>query len=546
MPVRLDEGLVSGHFRPGDSPGIPLHRDAFMPLLTTLIFLPMAGAIFLALTGGKMGGRVVRWTAFGVAAADLALALCAMVRYDLGLGGYQFVEMFPWIAGASINYHLGMDGLSLLLVLLTAGLGIIAIAASFSSITERETEFYVFLLALQTGILGTFLALDLILFYVFWELMLLPLYFLIGIYGSERRIYAAIKFVLFTLVGSVLMLIGILVVHYKVLAATGTSTFSAIELAKHAPGLESGLQIWLFLSLFLAFAIKAPLFPFHTWLPDAHTEAPTAGSIILAGVLLKTGVYGMIRFCIPFFPYGAITLAPVICWLSVIAIIYGALTAMAQKDMKRLVAYSSVSHMGFVILGIFAFTFYGFQGGALQMLNHGISTGGLFLCVGILYERRHTRLMADYGGIYPYMRNFAVLTVIIVLSSAGLPGLNGFVGEFLVLLGSWEARFVSGPMHIYSILAATGVILGAVYLLIMVQRVFFGPCVHPVNETLLPLRIREKCLLLSLVLAAFFVGLYPKPFLAYLKPTSIKTIRIVTNYDMNHDIARLESSPDSQ
>ena len=493
-----------------------------MPILSVLIFLPLVGAIFLAIAGRKMTGEGVRWTALFFAAADALVALRCLMSFGQATGadGYQFSEVANWLPMLSIQYHLGMDGLSLLLVLLTAGLGMLSIAASFTAIRDREVEFYVFILVLLSGVMGTFLALDMFLFYIFWELMLIPLYFLIGIFGSANRIYATLKFVLFTLAGSVLMLIGILVLHYQVAAQAHVSTFDAVALAKLAPALAPKMQIWLFLSMFLAFAIKAPLFPFHTWLPDAHTEAPTAGSILLAGVLLKTGVYGMMRFCLPFFPEAARAMAPAICWLSVIAIVYGALTAMAQKDMKRLVAYSSVSHMGFVVLGIFALTRESMQGASLQMINHGISTGGLFLAVGILYERRHTRLMSEYGGIYPIMRNFAFLTIIIVLSSAGLPGLNGFIGEFLILLGSWQAMFHGGPAHLYAIIAATGVILGAVYLLIMVQRVFFGPVRNPENEQLLPLRGREAFLMLSLVIFAAWIGLYPKPFLKVLEPVS--------------------------
>lgn len=494
-----------------------------MPILSVLIFLPLVGAIYLMIAGRRMSSEGIRWTAFGIAAADALVAIKCLIDFGAapgGDGGYKFAEMVAWLPALSINYHVGMDGLSLLLVLLTAGLGMLAIASSFTAIRERETEFYAFLLLLLTGVMGTFLALDMFLFYIFWEIMLIPLYFLIGIFGSANRIYATMKFVLFTLAGSVLMLIGILVLHFQVAAQMNVSTFDAVKLAELAPSLAKPMQIWLFLSMFLAFAIKAPLFPFHTWLPDAHTEAPTAGSILLAGVLLKTGVYGMLRFCLPFFPLAAQALAPAICWLSVIAIVYGALTAMAQKDMKRLVAYSSVSHMGFVVLGIFALTMESMQGASLQMINHGISTGGLFLAVGILYERRHTRLMSEYGGIYPIMRNFAFLTIIIVLSSAGLPGLNGFVGEFLILLGSWNAAFVAGPAYIYAIIGATGVILGAVYLLIMVQRVFYGPVRNPENEKLLPLRPREVTLMLSLVVFAFWIGLYPKPFLRMLEPVN--------------------------
>ncbi len=481
-------------------------------MLSIIIFLPLLGAVVIALTARRKESTFPRWGSLTVSLVTFILSLALLTRYDPTAIGFQFEEQYSWVPTWGISYHLGIDGLSLLLVLLTNLLTTISILSSFTAITHRQKEYYIFMLILQAGILGTFLALDLFLFYIFWELMLIPLYFLIGIWGSADRIYATMKFILYTMTGSVLMLVGILMLYFKSVAAFGHGTFDLVKL--YELGLGAREQFWLFLALFFAFAIKVPLFPLHTWLPDAHTEAPTAGSIILAGVLLKTGVYGILRFCIPLFPLAARQLAPAISWLAIVAIIYGALTALAQKDAKRLVAYSSVSHMGFIILGIFAFNLQAVSGGIIQMINHGISTGGLFLCVGIIYERRHTRLMSDFGGLAQNLHKYAELTMIIMLSSVGLPGLNGFIGEFLIILGVFKHNIL------YAVFAASGVILAAVYLLTMYQKIFFGPNDNPKNQKLADLRPHELWALIPLVLLAFWIGLYPKPFLNVIEPAS--------------------------
>ncbi len=481
-------------------------------MLSIIIFLPLLGAVILALTVRRKESTFPRWGSLTVSLITFILSLALLTRYDPTAIGFQFEEQCSWVPAWGISYHLGIDGLSLLLVLLTNLLTTISILSSFTAIKHRQKEYYIFMLILQTGILGTFLALDLFLFYIFWELMLIPLYFLIGIWGSADRIYATMKFILYTMTGSVLMLVGILMLYFKSVAAFGHGTFDLVKL--YELGLGAHEQFWMFLALFFAFAIKVPLFPLHTWLPDAHTEAPTAGSIILAGVLLKTGVYGILRFCIPLFPLAARQLAPAISWLAIVAIIYGALTALAQKDAKRLVAYSSVSHMGFIILGIFAFNLQSVSGGIIQMINHGISTGGLFLCIGIIYERRHTRLMSDFGGLAQNLHKYAVLTMIIMLSSVGLPGLNGFIGEFLIILGVFKHNIL------YAVFATSGVILAAVYLLTMYQKIFFGPNDNPKNQKLADLRSHELWALIPLVLLAFWIGLYPKPFLNIIEPAS--------------------------
>ena len=421
----------------------------------------------------------------------------------------------PWVERYNISVLMGLDGLSGMLVILTNVLVVLSVLASWTAIAKRQKEFYFFLLLLQTGILGTFLALDLILFYVFWELMLIPLYFLIGIFGSANRIYATMKFFLYTMAGSMLMLVGILAVYFM------TGSFALPEIMQNLDKIGPTAQMYIFLSFLIAFAIKVPLFPLHTWLPDAHTEAPTAGSVILAGVLLKTGVYGLMRFAIPMFPGPATQLATPLMVLAVIAIIYGALTAFAQDDLKRLVAYSSVSHMGFIVLGLFAFREEAITGASLQMLNHGISTGGLFLCVGYLYERRHTRDMEAFGGLAHNMKIYAVLTTIMVLSSVGLPPLNGFIGEFMILVGSFKA------VPVLTVVATLGVILAACYLLRMMQLTFFGPLDKAENKGLSDLNFREAFTLAVLAVFAVWIGLYSKPFTDALTPASERIVQAV-------------------
>ncbi|MCL5269061.1 MAG: NADH-quinone oxidoreductase subunit M [bacterium] len=490
--------------------------------LLAMVFLPIATALLAAFAQPVGREGLSRW----IALAGSILTLLISLRFVPGIvhdpGAFTASVNIPWIENLNISLLLGLDGLSGSLVILTNLLVLLSILGSWTAIQKRQKEFYFFLLLLQSGILGTFLALDLVVFYIFWELMLVPLYFLIGIFGSGRRVYATMKFFLYTMAGSVLMLLGILTLYFQSRPFwNGQGTFDVLQLTEITARLPSTVQMAVFAAFMLAFAIKVPLFPLHTWLPDAHTEAPTAGSVILAGVLLKTGVYGMMRFCIPMFPAMAVQAAPLMMTLAVVAIIYGALTAFAQTDMKRLVAYSSVSHMGFIVLGIFAFQQQAVTGAALQMLNHGISTGGLFLCVGYLYERRHTREMGEFGGLAHNLKIYAVLTGLMVLSSVGLPGLNGFVGEFLILLGSYKVWWL------WAVAAATGVILAACYLLRMMQLTFFGALDKDANKSLNDLNLREAFTLAALLLFAFWIGLYPIPFTRALDPASATIVRAV-------------------
>jgi NADH-quinone oxidoreductase subunit M len=475
-----------------------------IPILSLLIFFPILGAIVLLFIN-KENGRVLRWVTLIIALVEFIFSLPLFFAFDSNTAAMQFVEDWWWIQSYGISYKLGIDGISLLLVLLTTFLTVLCILCSWTAITFRVKEYMISFLFLETGMIGALVSLDLILFYVFWEVMLIPMYLLIGVWGDpKRRIYAAIKFFLFTMAGSVLMLVAILALYFLNQRTTGVSTFDVLELYK--AGLPAGTQYWLFGAFALAFAIKVPMFPFHTWLPDAHTEAPTAGSVILAGVLLKMGTYGFIRFAIPLFPKAAFDLLPVVSILALIGIIYGALVSMMQPDLKRLVAFSSVSHLGYVMLGMFAFNMQGIQGSIYQMLNHGISTGSLFLIVGMVYERRHTRLIADFGGLSKVMPIYAVFFMIVTLSSIGLPGTNGFVGEFLILLGAFQSNVV------YGVLAATGVILGAAYMLWMFQRVMFGKITRPENEKLKDLNAREITILVPMVIMIFLMGIYPKLF----------------------------------
>ncbi|MGH9679503.1 MAG: complex I subunit 4 family protein, partial [Candidatus Acidiferrales bacterium] len=423
---------------------------------------------------------------------------------------FQFPENYDWIPSIGAHYSLGIDGISLLLVILTTLLGAISILSSWSAIKLRRKEYYILFLLLQVGMLGVFMSLDFFLFYMFWEVMLVPMYFLIGVWGSDRRLYAAIKFFLYTLIGSVIMLLGILALYFK----AGGGTFDIPTLLAAAAQFDTKSQVLLFWAFFFAFAIKVPMFPFHTWLPDAHTEAPTAGSVILAGVLLKMGTYGFIRFSLPLLPTDPAArhkIITVMLVVSVIGIIYGALVCMMQKDMKKLVAYSSVSHLGFCTLGIFALTPHGLSGSVIQQINHGISTGALFLLIGVLYERRHTRLISEFGGLSTPMPNFAAIYMIASLSSLGLPLLNGFIGEFTILRGTFEVSIQ------YTAWAVIGIVLGAAYLLWLYQRVMFGPVTNPVNEHLQDLNLREYATLVPLVILMFWIGIYPKPLFRVLE-----------------------------
>jgi NADH-quinone oxidoreductase subunit M len=512
-------------------------------ILSIVLFTPLVGAILLLFVS-KENKNAIRWIANIFAAAGFLVSIPLVPwfwaqRFDPGVkfvyeagkwvqspGMWKFVEGLPnnWIPSIGAGYVLGLDGISFLLVMLTTLLGWISIWSSWNAIQDRVKEYYIWFLVLQTGMLGVFMALDFFLFFVFWEAMLVPMYLLIGIWGGPRKLYAAIKFFLYTLFGSVLMLLAILFLYFNHHAMTSVYTFSLDALYATAPKIPFHYAIWLFLGFFLAFAIKVPMFPFHTWLPDAHVEAPTAGSVILAGVLLKMGTYGFIRFSLPFFP-NVVTDSRVRGWmiaLSIIAIIYGALVSLMQKDMKKLVAYSSVSHLGFCTLGIFALNPAGLSGSVLQQINHGISTGALFLIVGILYERRHTREIAEYGGISNIMPVYAAVTMIMFLSSMGLPLLNGFIGEFTILQGAFtENRLWAG-------LSVIGVILAAAYLLWLYQRVFFGQVTNPKNEKLADLTPRELAYFAPLIIMAFWIGLYPKPFFQVLeRPVNqlVQTVR---------------------
>jgi NADH-quinone oxidoreductase subunit M len=483
-------------------------------ILTVLTFFPMLGVLILLLVD-KGRHNAIRTVALIVSLLNALFSLYVYFGFAADSSAMQFSVNKTWIATLGISYHLGIDGISLFLVLLTTFLTPLAILSSWSAITEKVKGFFISMLFLETGMIGVFVALDLFLFYVFWELMLVPMYFLIGIWGGPRRIYATIKFVLFTMTGSLLMLVAILVLYFMNHSYTGAYTFDLLEITKLP--LPLGAQFWLFFAFALAFAIKVPMFPFHTWLPDAHVEAPTAGSVILAGVLLKMGTYGFLRFCLPLFPNAFMDYVPLFSVLAIIGILYGALVSIRQDDVKSLVAFSSVSHLGFVMLGLFALNLQGMEGGILQMINHGISTGALFLIVGMIYERRHTRLIVDFGGVSKKMPVFAAFFMIVALSSIGLPGTNGFVGEFTILLGTFKSNVA------YAVFAAVGIIFAAVYMLWMYQRVMFGKVTNPENEKLKDINWREKIVLIPLILAIFWIGVYPKPFFARMEP-SVKTL----------------------
>ncbi len=477
------------------------------PILTYVIFLPLFGVPFILAMSqkGDSGKNMIRGIALAISIITFLASLRLYFGFDPSTPGFQFVEDHAWITSYGIRYHLGLDGLSFWLVLLTTFLTPLTILSTWKAIDNRVKEFQISMLVLETAMLGTFVALDLFLFYVFWEIMLIPMYLIIGVWGGERRIYAAIKFFLYTAVGSLLMLVCIIGLVYFHQQQTGEITFNLLSL--YGTSVPKIYEILFFAAFALAFAIKVPMFPLHTWLPDAHVEAPTAGSVILAGILLKMGTYGFFRFAMPLFPAGSDYFAPLIITLSVIGIIYGALVAMVQPDIKKLVAYSSVSHLGYCMLGLYVLTRQGVEGSVLQMINHGISTGALFLLVGVVYERRHTRLIKEYGGIARIMPIYSTIFMIVTLSSIGLPTTNGFIGEFLILLGTFKVNKVA------AVLAASGVILGAVYMLWMVQRVFFGEVTNPKNYNLPDLNLREIAYLAPLIVLIFWIGLYPNFFL---------------------------------
>ncbi|HEU4340481.1 MAG TPA: NADH-quinone oxidoreductase subunit M [Candidatus Binatia bacterium] len=476
--------------------------------LSLLLVLPVLGGAALLFiprrrTAMLFGGAMV------FSAVAFLWSIKLLIQFDGRLAEMQFVERAAWVPAYGIEYIVGVDGISLFLVLLTTFLTPLSILASWS-VKEKVKEYLFFMLLLETGMLGAFVALDLFLFYVFWEVMLVPMYFLIGVWGGPRRIYAALKFVVFTMTGSLLMLVAIIYLAVRQAETSQVLSFDLLRIYDlHLPFHE---QIWLFLAFALSFAIKVPVFPLHTWLPDAHVEAPTAGSVILAAILLKLGTYGFLRFALPLFPDAARVAAPFFIGLAVIGVIYGAVVAMMQADIKRLVAYSSVSHLGFVMLGLFVFNVQGLQGGIYQMLSHGLSTGALFLLVGMIYDRRHTRLIQDFGGLWRQIPIFSALLLVVTFSSIGLPGLNGFVGEFLILVGAFKV--VPG----WTALAASGVVLGAVYMLWMFRRVAFGPLTHPENEKLRDLDPREILILAPIVVLIVVMGVYPRPFLDRMKP----------------------------
>jgi NADH-quinone oxidoreductase subunit M len=500
----------------------------FFPLVTAL---GLMGTSILASALGVTGLPAALWKPIALASSILTflLSLRLFAVFDPLETGFQLEEHVPWIPEYGIHYFVGVDGISLLLVLLTTFLMPIVLLASWNDISKSLRTYLFFMLSLETGMLGAFVSLNLFQFYVFWEAMLVPMYFIIGIWGGPRRVYAAIKFFLFTMVGSLLMLLAMLVLYYLNFDQTGVFDFDLV-----APGGEKGgllqtvvpldgiwwkSQTWLFAAFALAFAIKVPMVPLHTWLPDAHVEAPTSGSVVLAGVLLKMGTYGFLRFAIPLFPSAAVEFTPWIMALSVIGIVYGSLVAMVQSDIKKLVAYSSVAHLGFVMLGIFALNVHGLNGGVLQMVNHGLSTGALFILVGMLYERRHTREIADFGGVARPMPVFAACFGVVTMSSIGLPMLNGFVGEFLILLGTYLAA------PIYAIIATSGVVLAAAYMLWMFRRVMFGPVNNPENRGLIDLGLREKIVMMAMLIPIIWIGVYPNPLLRRIEPSVIELIR---------------------
>jgi NADH-quinone oxidoreductase subunit M len=497
-------------------------------LLTTTIFFPLLGVAAL-LVVSRERAAVIKLVGVVASLATFAISLLLFFRFDAAAEGFQFVQSVSWIEGLNVGYTVGIDGMSLLLILLTTFLTPVALLGTWDSVSHRLKEYTAMILILEVGMIGVFAALDLFLFYMFWEAMLIPMYFIIGLWGGKERVYAAVKFFLFTLFGSLLMLVAILALG---VAASGLPegrfTLDVMELYAVGPKLSLTVQTWMFLAFALSFAIKVPLFPLHTWLPDAHVQAPTAGSVILAGVLLKMGTYGFLRFCLPLFPDASFRFMPLLSILAVIGIIYGALVAMVQTDMKKLVAYSSVSHLGFVVLGIFSMTEEGMQGAIIQMVNHGLSTGALFLLVGMIYDRAHTRQIADFGGVARVMPVFASFLLIISLSSIGLPGLNGFVGEFLVLLGAFQSTFLASRS--FAVIGALGVILAAVYLLWMYQRVMLGPVRegglyggHPLTD----INVRESVSLAAILVFVVWIGIYPSTFLTKSAPMVKQTVQMM-------------------
>ncbi len=485
-------------------------------ILSVMTFLPVVGVLLLLFIPKGSNG-VLRSVTLITTLATFLVTLPILTGFQTN-ADYQFVENVPWIAAGpfAMRYNIGIDGISFWLVVLTNFIMPIAVISTWTAVEDKVKEYMICLLLLQTGMLGAFVSLDLFLFYIFWEVMLIPMYFIIGIWGGKNRVYAAVKFFIYTMVGSLLMLVALIYLYFLGTKA-GITDFGLVHF--FSMNIESTTQTWLFLAFALAFAIKVPMFPLHTWLPDAHTEAPTAGSVILAAILLKMGTYGYIRFAMPLFPEATVTFTPLIATLSVIGIIYAALVAMVQEDVKKLVAYSSVAHLGFVMLGLFALNEQGVTGAMLQMLNHGVSTGALFLIVGFIYERRHTRLITDFGGLSKQMPIFAVIFMIVTLSSIGLPGTNGFVGEFMILIGAYESS-----LRWWAIIASSGVIFAAVYMLWMFQRVMYGELDNPKNQKLEDLNAREIGIMIPLLILIFVMGVYPNPFIEKMTPSIKKVV----------------------
>ncbi|MGK9367956.1 NADH-quinone oxidoreductase subunit M [Melioribacter sp. Ez-97] len=497
-------------------------------ILTYLLFTPIVGSI-LVLFIKRDNEKFIKWTGLFISFIAFVISLVVYAGFNSADSGFQFTYQSVWIESLNVSYFVGIDGISLILVLLTTFLTPLTLLSTWKAIDKNVKMFTFSMLLLEAGMLGVFISLDLFLFYIFWEAMLIPMYFIIGIWGGERRIYASVKFFLYTMFGSLLMLVAIIWLAVYAANQTGAFTTNLLELYKVAPTITRDIQNWMFLAFFLSFAIKVPLFPLHTWLPDAHVEAPTAGSVILAGVLLKMGTYGLVRFNLPLFPQSAVQYAPIISVLAVIGIIYGAMVAMVQPDMKKLVAYSSVSHLGFVVLGIFAFNAEALQGAVIQMVNHGLSTGALFLLVGAIYERTHRRDIAYYGGIARIVPLYSTILMIVSLSSIGLPGLNGFIGEFLILLGAFKSDVLGSWWYV--VFAATGVIFAAVYLLWMYQRVVFGEVKNPaLKEQLTDLNQREMIVLVPILVFIVWIGVYPSTFLHMTQASVDSLLKQIAEY----------------
>ncbi|MDA8308861.1 MAG: NADH-quinone oxidoreductase subunit M [Deltaproteobacteria bacterium] len=503
------------------------------PILSTLIFFPLLCAIllmFIRSEGGK-NDELLRKIALVASVVEFLISLVLLKYFNDSTPGMQFVEFAPWVRSLSINYFVGLDGISLWLVIMTAFFVPLCVLCSWTYIKEKTKYFLISIFILESAMIGAFVSLDLILFYVFWEVMLIPMFLLIGVWGGERRIYSAVKFFLYTAAGSIFMLVAIIYLYYFSYKTTGAGTFNLLDLYKL--NIPITTQLWLCAAFTVAFAIKVPIFPLHTWLPDAHVEAPTAGSVILAAILLKMGTYGFLRFSMPLFPYASHEFIPVIAFLAIAGIIYGALVAWAQPDMKKLVAYSSVSHLGFVMLGLFAFNIEGIEGGIYQMLNHGLNTGALFLLVGMIYERRHTRMMDDFGGLAKVMPVFAIFLMIATLGSVAVPGTNSFVGEIMILVGAFRAYPVCG------VFAVSGMVLGAVYMLWMYQKVMFGPVTSEVNRKLPDLNKREIATMLPIAVLVFVMGIFPGMFL-HKMDSSVKYF--INQYQQKYEMYEAEKS----